>query len=115
MEGLNQTILDPVSKVSVGYLPPITAPPTEMNVIYCVIERSLHIQEELGIEGMFLEVDQAIYAQPLDAMFKMEAEGKNVLRKIFARMCGFHILLCLSRGNHEVKNSLPMFTWQIVN
>ena len=48
-------------QVNVGYLPPITAPPTQMNVIYEVINRTLSIKKELELSYIFLEVDQAIY------------------------------------------------------
>ena len=48
-------------QANVGYLPPITAPPTQMNVIYKVINRTLSIKKELELSYIFLEVDQAIY------------------------------------------------------
>ena len=64
--------------VDIRYLPPITAPPTEMKVIYAIIKRSLDIMEELQIPFIFLKVDQAIYSKVLDAMFKMEQERLGV-------------------------------------
>ena len=44
---------------------------------------------------MFIEADQAIYTKVLDAMFKLENDGKGVFKKIIPRMGGFHILMCM--------------------
>ena len=96
--GFNQLVYpNPTIKARVGYLQPITAPPTEMNVIFLVINRSLDILNELNSKQMFLEVDQAIYTKILDAMFRMEANGDQIFDKIVPRMGGFHILLCVLR------------------
>ena len=62
------------TKVSVGYLPPITAPPTEVKVIFSVINRSLDVMTELNLKNIILEADQAIYIKILDAMFRMERD-----------------------------------------
>ena len=62
------------AKVSVGYLDPITAPPTEMKVIFSVINRSMDVMTELNLKNI-LEVDQAIYTKILDVMFRMELDG----------------------------------------
>ena len=53
-------------QANVGYPPLITAPPTQMNVIYEVINRTLSVKKELGLTYIFLEVDQAICAKVLD-------------------------------------------------
>ena len=55
-------LLNPNSntKANVGYLQPITSPPTDMKVIFSVIDRSLDIMRELNLQQMFLEVDQPI-------------------------------------------------------
>ena len=68
-----------------------------MRVIYAIIHRSLDIMKELGIRFMFLEVDQAIYSKVLDAMFKLEKEGSDILDKVIPRMGRFHIVLSLLR------------------
>ena len=82
---------------NVGYLPPITAPPTQMNVIYKVVNQTLSIMKELGLTYIFLEVDQAIYAKVLDVMFKLGNENNKIFNKIIVRMGGFHIIICLLR------------------
>ena len=43
--------------VSVGYLPPITARPTKMKVVFCAINRSLDVMTELNLKNIILEVD----------------------------------------------------------
>lgn len=48
--GYQHIIYNLVIKANVGYLAPLTAPPTEMSVIYKVIERSLRILEELELD-----------------------------------------------------------------
>ena len=57
-----------LSQVNVGYLPPITDSPTEVEVIYTAIYRSLDMNE-LDKKFIFLEVAQATYMKVLDAMF----------------------------------------------
>ena len=84
-----------VLKATIGYLQPITAPPADINVIFAVINRSLDIIKELDIPHLFLEVDQAILK------YLIKIFDKNILieifDKIFTRMGGFHVLLCLLR------------------
>ena len=48
------------SQASDGYLPPITAPPTQMNGIYEDINRIFNVREELELRYIILEIDQAI-------------------------------------------------------
>ena len=84
-------------EANVGYLPPITAPPTDMSVIFAFIQREQHILEELEIDQMFIEVDQAIYTKILDAMFKLQSEGTNIFFQMVPRLGGFHVILCMLR------------------
>ena len=94
--GFQQLASEPdLCPVTVGYLPPIPESPTQMRVIYAEIERTLTIMEELELPFIFIEADQAIYTKMLDAMFKLESEGKEVFKKIIPRMGGFHILMCM--------------------
>ena len=80
-------------QANVGYLPPITALSTQMNVIYKVINRTWSIKKELGLTYIFLEVDQVIYAKVLDVMFKLENENNKIFDKIVVHMGGFHIII----------------------
>ena len=86
-----------LSQANVGYLPPITAPPTQMNVKYEIINQALSIKKKSGLSYIFLEVDQAIYAKILDVMFKLENESNKMFNKTIFRMGGFHIIICLFR------------------
>ena len=69
--GFKQLLAQTPPKATIGYLPPITAAPTEMSVIYAFINRAFKILTELEMEKMFIEADQAIYSKLLDVMFKM--------------------------------------------
>ena len=91
--GFKQLLAQTPPKATIGYLPPITAPPTEMSVIYAFIDRTFKILTELEMEKMFIEVDQAIYSKLLDVMFKMSENGHNVFSKLIPRMGGFHIIM----------------------
>ena len=87
-------------QTNVGYFPPITAPPTEMNVNYEVINRKLSLKKELGLSYIFLEVDHATYAKILGVMFNLENENK-IFDEIIVRMGGFHIIICFLRTIHS--------------
>ena len=84
-----------MNPVTVGYLPPIPESPTQMRVIYAEVERTLTIMNDLNLPFMFIEADQAIYTKLLDAMFKLESEGKEISSKLIPRMGGFHVLMCM--------------------
>ena len=84
-----------LSPVTVGYLPPIPQSPTDMAVIYAEIERTEQMRMELGLDFIFIEADQAVFTKVIDAMFKMETEGKEVFKTIIPRMGGFHITMCM--------------------
>lgn len=43
-----------VTRADVGYLSPVTAPSTYMNVTYAVIQRTLHIMNELNLDYLFI-------------------------------------------------------------
>ncbi len=101
------------SKASVGYLPPFTSSPTEMGVIHAIIDRALIIIEELGLEKMFLEVDQAIYAKVLDAMFKMDADGSDIFTKLIPRMGGFHLTMCMLKTIYSRFKDSGLITWLV--
>ena len=48
--GFQQLLAETPTKATIGYLPPITAPPTEMSVIYAFINRAFTILTELEME-----------------------------------------------------------------
>ena len=76
--GLQQLLAETPTKATIRYLPTITAPCTEMNVIYAFIDRAFKILMELEMEKMFIEADQATYSKLLDAMFKISEDRHDV-------------------------------------
>ncbi len=84
--------------VNVGYMPAITAPPTDMNVILAILNRSVQCMTELKLDYIFLEADQAIYNKVLQVLFKFDADGSTQFDSVIVRMGGFHIIMCLMKS-----------------
>ena len=84
--------------VNVGYLPAITAPPTQMNVILSILDRTMKCKTELELDFIFMEVDQAIYNKVLQVMFQFKQEGSTRFDNLIVRMGGFHIVMCLMKS-----------------
>ena len=84
--GFLRFLAEPPPKATVGYLPPITTPPTEMSVIYVFIGRAFKILTELEMGKMFIEADQAIYSKLLDAMFRVSEDIHDVFLKLIPRI-----------------------------
>ena len=55
--------------VNVGYMPAITAPQTNMNVILAILNRTVERMNELELKFTFLEADQCIYNKLLQVLF----------------------------------------------
>ena len=85
------------TNASVGYLPSITSPPTEMKCFLAVINRSLYIIAELKLKYNILKVDQAIYSKIIDATFRTKDDELIIIDKIIPRMGGFHMVSCMLR------------------
>ena len=51
----------PLKEVSIEFMPAISVPPTQKNVIEEIMNRAMRCKSELQLEYIFLEVDQAIY------------------------------------------------------
>ena len=84
-----------------------------MKVIFSAIHRSLAITRELNLQQMFLEVDQAIYCKPLDAMFRMESNGNRIFDKLIPRMGGFHVIICVLRAIYSGFKDSGMVEWLV--
>ena len=80
---------------NIGYLPPITDTPTKWSVCFEIIKRTVETMNELELEFIFLECDQAIYTKVLQIMFKLERENKDLYGRIVLHMGGFHVLMCM--------------------
>ena len=81
--------------INVGYLPPITDTQTKWSACFEIIKRTVETMNELELEFIFLECDQAIYTKVLQIMFKLERENKDLYGRIVLRMGGFHVLMCM--------------------
>ena len=78
-----------------GYLPAIIGSPTKMDVIYAIMNRTIDIKNELSLEFIFLEADQAIYTKVLQILFKFQEDDNGYFDEIIVRMGGFHVIICL--------------------
>ena len=83
--------------VNIGFLPAVTSPPTQMNVIVAIMNNAMQYKTELELDFIFLEVDQAIYCKVLQVLFKSQQEGSRLYDNLIVRMGGFHIILYILR------------------
>ena len=81
-------------EVNVGYMPPIHDTPTKYDVILEILSSAEKCRNELDLEYIFLEADQAVYHKVLDVKFQLPEQFKNVI----VRMGGFHLIMCLMRS-----------------
>ena len=88
----------PSSKVTIGFMPAIPAPPTQKNVIEEIMKRAMVCKKELELQYIFLEVDQAIYHKVLQVLFHTKKMGSKEYDKLIVRMGGFHIIICMLRS-----------------
>lgn len=84
--GFNTTLCTSQKKSEITYLPIIDASPTEYSTIYAMIQRSLEIQQELGIQYLTVVCDEAIYAK----MQQIRWKDPNVKLNLILRLGAFH-------------------------
>ena len=75
-----------VAKDSVGYLPTINAPATDMSTVYQVLTKSLQIKETLRLQSIVAVFDQALYAKATEIKWKHSAQFSAIV----LRMGVFH-------------------------
>ena len=80
-------------EVNVGYLPAIYDTPTKYEVIKEILVTAETCRNELDLNYIFLEADQAIYHKILDVKFQLPDQFETVI----VRMGGFHLIMCLMR------------------
>uniref|UniRef100_UPI00358FD6F1 uncharacterized protein isoform X1 n=1 Tax=Myxine glutinosa TaxID=7769 RepID=UPI00358FD6F1 len=87
--GFNIQIRDDVTVVqdTVGYLPTINAPATEMTTVHEVLNQTLHIMESLQLNQIVCVFDQALYAKAAEIVWKHD-KFKNII----IRMGVFHTI-----------------------
>lgn len=79
-----------VMQDTVGYLPTINAPATELSSVYEMVNQAIGIMESLQLKTIVCVVDQALYAKTAEIMWKHE-KFKNII----IRMGIFHTICIL--------------------
>ena len=80
-----------VSENTLGYLPPINSPATDMASINEILNRSLQIRGQLQLESIVCVFDQAIYAKACEIKLK----HRDKFQSIVLRMGTFHTICTL--------------------
>ena len=75
-------------QTSIGYYQMISEPPTDWNVVYKVMIRTMRMLELLGQEYTVLTLDEGIYRIAQSTKFRNPAE----FRSLVVRLAGFHRL-----------------------
>jgi len=77
-----------VKKDTVGYLPTINAPATQLSTVHKVLKQALNIQKTLDLTEIVCVFDQALYAKAAEITWKHEEMNQNIV----LRMGAFHTL-----------------------
>ena len=80
-----------VSQDSIGYLPTINAPATQLSTVQEILVQSLKIKETLHLESIVLVFDQAIYAKAAEIVWKQNPKFESVILRlgVFHTLCTF--------------------------
>ncbi|CAH1248853.1 Hypp8457 [Branchiostoma lanceolatum] len=76
---------------TIGYLPTIDAPATNMSTVHEILVRSLKIKDALHLKSIVLVFDQALYAKATEIIWK----HPHTFKDIVPRMGMFHTLLTM--------------------
>ena len=80
-----------VRQDSVGYLPTINAPATNMSTVHEVLVRSVKIKDTLQLKSIVVVLDQALYAKATEIVWKYP----DMFKGIILRMGAFHTICTL--------------------
>ena len=80
-----------VRQDSVGYLPTINAPATNMSTVHEVLVRSVKIKDTLQLKSIVVVLDQALYAKATEIVWKYP----DMFKGIVLRMGAFHTICTL--------------------
>ena len=61
-----------VAKDSVGYLPTLNAPASDMSTVYQVLMKSLQIKETLRLQSIVVVFDQALYTKATETQYSVQ-------------------------------------------
>ena len=78
-------------KDSIGYLPTIDAPATDMSTVFEVLRQSVKIKESLQLNTIVVVFDQALYSKAIEIKWKHNQQFENVI----LRMGVFHTICVL--------------------
>jgi hypothetical protein len=73
---------------TIGYLPTINAPATEISTAHEILCRALAIQQYLSLENIVVVADQALYAKLTDVAWKQKLKFESIV----LMMGNFHII-----------------------
>jgi hypothetical protein len=84
-----------VSQDSIGYLPTINAPATELSTALEILNQSELIRIKLQIQSIVLVMDQALYAKASEIVWKHEEQYRNIILRmgVFHTICNFLSIL----------------------
>ena len=71
-----------VAKNSVGYLPTINAPATDISTVNQVLTKSLQIKEILPLQSIVVMFDQALYDKATEIKWKHSALFNAIVLRI---------------------------------
>ena len=92
MVGFNSLCLEKSPPMSVvGYHPVIPAPPTQLDVVYTLLKKSVQMVQKLGQEDAVVVVDQAVYAKALEVLWQRPLE----LKPVVLRLGAFHMTMAM--------------------
>ena len=80
-----------VRQDSVGYLPTINAPATNMSTVHEVLVRSVKIKDTLQLKSIVVVLDQALHAKATEIVWKYP----DMFKGIILRMGAFHTICTL--------------------
>ena len=73
-----------VRQDSVGYLPTINAPATNMSTVHEVLVRSVKIKDTLQLKSIVVVLDQALYAKATEIVWKYPDMFKGIILRMGA-------------------------------
>lgn len=84
-----------VSQDSIGYLPTINAPATQLSTALEILNQSELIRNKLQLESIVLVMDQALYAKATEIVWKHEEQYRNLILRmgVFHTICNFLSIL----------------------
>ena len=74
-----------VLKDSVGYLPTIDSPDTQMNTLYEVLRKANTIKDNRNIRSTIIVLDEAIYPKAIKIIWKRQETFQNIVCDLVAQ------------------------------